>query len=561
MSVPSFDAFAYGITNSDRIGKDELAKLEATKFSKIKDMEINMKSIIQILVVIENLENELNVTTSKFFRIPDQYKKFVSEIQERYFPTSKPLTTSDLLKFSEIENIGKLISTHSIKLKYILNLDRFRNSLSLKGSFTEIPRLNGSTFTVWHHLHSVASVTSNMMLEKIPLHIFVLVLMFPLQDFFTKTSAADFKKIIGYHGRDPLPDDLSQFKKKKSEFETSSVSLTKNLRIPIRFPAMIQLVLLDNIDSFNSRETILSHLKFRFMDGHFAIGNKEKINTVLDADYTAHYENEFRLCSKSLAQVRIDLTKACEESAKQLDFYDASDRKEMEQCVKLYYDVGFGNLAKWEVAVNILKDLFDSNSAMDSPVDSSRDVAATWNSNHSLDLDSGGNSVSNSPTNLNSVPSKSYLPAHMTRQKRNIFVKSYSTGQMFNRRLNKRIIPKSSNADFNTGSSFMNLNEHSSSSSRLNINPPLDLSPPSNVDPFSPPYMQSPPSISFEPQTPVMYLMPKNSDAPVYGLVPDGLAPEGWRNDPAWQQNVYKVGGTIEYEGNDYQMATTFTEL
>ncbi|CAO4367526.1 unnamed protein product [Caenorhabditis nigoni] len=111
---------------------------------------------------------------------------------------------------------------------------------------------------------------------------------------------------------------------------------------------------------------------------------------------------------------------------------------------------------------------------MDSPVDPTQDVATTWNSNHPLDLDSGGNSVSNSPMNLNSVPSKSYLPAHMTRQKRNL---------------------------------------------------------------------------------------PKNSDAPVYGLVPDGLAPKGWRNDPAWQQNVYKIGETIQYQGNDYQMAKTWTEL
>ncbi|CAO4386220.1 unnamed protein product [Caenorhabditis nigoni] len=441
MSVPTFDAFAYGITNSDRIGKDELAKLEATKFSKIKDMEINMKSIIQILVVIENLENELNVTTSKFFRIPDQ----------------------------------------------------------------------------------------------------------------------------GYHGRDPLPDDLSQFKKKKSEFETSSVSLTKNLRIPIRFPAMIQLVLLDNIDSFNSRETILSHLKFRFMGGHFAIDDERKINAVLDADYTAHYGNEFRLCSKNLGQVRVDLNKACEETAKNLDFYDTSDKKEMKQCVKLYYDVGFGNLAKWEVAVNILKDLFDSKNAMDSPVNSTRDVAATWNSHHSLDLNSGGNSVSNSPMNLNSVPSKSYLPAHMTRQKRNLFVKSYSTGQMFNRHLNRKATLKNSivgsNSDSSSGSNFMNLNQNSGSSSQSNFHPPVGLSPPSNVDPVSPAYMQSTPSLSVEPQIPVMYLKPKNSDAPVYGLVPDGLAPEGWQSDPAWQQNVYEVGGTIEYKGNDYQMATTFTEL
>ncbi|ULT83567.1 hypothetical protein L3Y34_012657 [Caenorhabditis briggsae] len=481
MSVLTFDAFAYGITNFDTIGEDELSKLEATKFSQIKDIEINMKSIIQILTVIKNLENELNVSTTKFFKIPDQYNSFVSAIQAKYFPTSEPLTINDLLKFSERENIGKLILTHSIKLKYILNLDRFHNGLTLKGSFNRIPRLNGSTLAIWHHLRSVASVSSNMMVQKIPLQMFVIVLMFPLQDFFTKTGAADFKKII-----------------------------------------------------------------FRYMGGHFAIDHKVKINAVLDADYTAHYDNEFRICLKILAQVRIDLTKACEESVKNLDFYNPNDRKEMELCVKLYYDVGFCNLAKWEVAVKILKDLFDSKNAMGSPVDSTQDVATVWNSYHSLDLDSGRNFVSNSPVNLNPVPSKSYIPPHMTRRKRNPFVKCYSTGQMLNSRLNRRVIPKSSIVDFNFNS---------------NINQSLELNPLSNSDQYSSPYMESPPPLSVEPQIPGMYLMPKNSDAPVYKLVPDGLAPEGWQNDPAWHQNVYKIGGTIEYQGKDYQMAKTWKEL
>ncbi|CAR98324.1 Protein CBG27899 [Caenorhabditis briggsae] len=357
MSVLTFDAFAYGITNFDTIGEDELSKLEATKFSQIKDIEINMKSIIQILTVIKNLENELNVSTTKFFKIPDQ---------------------------------------------------------------------------------------------------------------------------------------------------------------------------------------------FRYMGGHFAIDHKVKINAVLDADYTAHYDNEFRICLKILAQVRIDLTKACEESVKNLDFYNPNDRKEMELCVKLYYDVGFCNLAKWEVAVKILKNLFDSKNAMGSPVDSTQDVATVWNSYHSLDLDSGRNFVSNSPVNLNPVPSKSYIPPHMTRRKRNPFVKCYSTGQMLNSRLNRRVIPKSSIVDFNFNS---------------NINQSLDLNPLSNSDQYSSPYMESPPPLSVEPQIPGMYLMPKNSDAPVYKLVPDGLAPEGWQNDPAWHQNVYKIGGTIEYQGKDYQMAKTWKEL